>query len=122
MQEYKLKSKDGNYYEFFRNARAAKPTILHFQVYAIKLCNSIMFFILIIPKICCVQLRNLVWATSKDDVYFSSHYSIMHWSSLSQNLTEVLNFSGNVAPTEVTFVYFIKFMIFIVNLIKAMLG
>ncbi|XP_076886995.1 uncharacterized protein LOC143537005 [Bidens hawaiensis] len=76
-KEYKLKSKDGNYYEFFRNTRAAKPTILHFQ------------------------LTNLVWATSKDDVYFSSSYSIMHWSSLSQNLTEVLNLSGNVAPTEV---------------------
>ncbi|XP_076917488.1 uncharacterized protein LOC143577579 [Bidens hawaiensis] len=29
-----------------------------------------------------------------------SNYSIMHWSSLSQNLTEILNFSGHVAPTE----------------------
>ncbi|KAL4561050.1 hypothetical protein LXL04_033212 [Taraxacum kok-saghyz] len=72
----KQKSKGGNYYEFFHNTRSVKPTILHFQ------------------------LRNLVWATSKHDVYLMSNYSIMHWSSLSQNLTEILNFSGHVAPTE----------------------
>ncbi|KAJ0502718.1 hypothetical protein HanHA300_Chr11g0416101 [Helianthus annuus] len=75
-KEYKQTSKDGNYYEFFRNSRALKPTILHFQ------------------------LRNLVWATSKHDVYFLSDYSIMHWSSLSQNSTEIVIFSGHVAPTE----------------------
>lgn len=50
---------------------------------------------------CNVQLRNLVWATSKHDVYLVSNYSVMHWSSLLQNLTEVLNFSGNIVPTEV---------------------
>ncbi|XP_071690240.1 uncharacterized WD repeat-containing protein C2A9.03-like isoform X2 [Rutidosis leptorrhynchoides] len=72
----KQKSKGGNYYEFFHNTRSVKPTILHFQ------------------------LRNLVWATSKHDVYLMSNYSIMHWSSLCQNLTEILNFSGHVAPTE----------------------
>ncbi|KAJ0623826.1 putative transcription factor WD40-like family [Helianthus annuus] len=72
----KQKSKGGNYYEFFHNTRSVKPTILHFQ------------------------LRNLVWATSKHDVYLMSNYSIMHWSSLSHNLTEILNFSGHVAPTE----------------------
>ncbi|GKC38278.1 uncharacterized WD repeat-containing protein-like protein isoform X1 [Tanacetum coccineum] len=75
-QEYKQKSKDGNYYEFFHNTRLVKPTIHHFQ------------------------LRNLVWATSKHDVYVISKSSIMHWSSLSQTLNEILNFSGNVAPTE----------------------
>ncbi|KAJ9558888.1 hypothetical protein OSB04_013502 [Centaurea solstitialis] len=72
----KQKSKGGHYFEFFHNTRSVKPTILHFQ------------------------LRNLVWATSKHDVYLMSNYSIMHWSSLSQNLTEILNFSGHVAPTE----------------------
>ncbi|GJR58600.1 uncharacterized WD repeat-containing protein-like protein isoform X1 [Tanacetum coccineum] len=72
----KQKSKGGNYYEFFHNTRSVKPTILHFQ------------------------LRNLVWATSKHDVYLMSNYSIMHWSSLTQNLNEILNFSGHVAPTE----------------------
>ncbi|PWA93636.1 WD40/YVTN repeat-like-containing domain-containing protein [Artemisia annua] len=75
-EECTQKSKGGNYYEFFHNTRSVKPTIPHFQ------------------------LRNLVWATSKHDVYVTSKSSIMHWSSLSQNLNEILNFSGNVAPTE----------------------
>ncbi|XP_042486212.1 uncharacterized WD repeat-containing protein C2A9.03-like [Macadamia integrifolia] len=68
--------KGGNYYEFQHNTRLVKPTILHFQ------------------------LRNLVWATSKHDVYLMSNYSVIHWSSLSCNSSEVLNFSGHVAPTE----------------------
>ncbi|GJT18865.1 hypothetical protein Tco_0877571 [Tanacetum coccineum] len=41
---------------------------------------------------------NLVWATSKHDVCLI--YSIMHWSSFSQNLNEIHNLSGYVAPTE----------------------
>ncbi|KAI3789358.1 hypothetical protein L2E82_02151 [Cichorium intybus] len=45
-------------------------------------------------------LRNLVSATSKYDVYLMSNYSIMHWSSLSYKLTEILNFSSHVAPNE----------------------
>ncbi|XP_004492051.1 uncharacterized WD repeat-containing protein C2A9.03-like isoform X2 [Cicer arietinum] len=68
--------KSGKYYDFFYNTRMVKPTILHFQ------------------------LRNLVWATSKHDVYLVSNYSIMHWSSLSGNLSEIINFAGHVAPTE----------------------
>lgn len=68
--------KGGNYYDFFYNTRLVKPTILHFQ------------------------LRNLVWATSKHDVYLISNYSLMHWSSISNNLSEVLDFSGHIAPSE----------------------
>ncbi|XP_015962455.1 uncharacterized WD repeat-containing protein C2A9.03 isoform X1 [Arachis duranensis] len=68
--------KGGKYYDFFYNTRMVKPTILHFQ------------------------LRNLVWATSKHDVYLISNYSVMHWSSLSGNLSEILNFAGHVAPSE----------------------
>ncbi|KAK6930640.1 WD40 repeat [Dillenia turbinata] len=75
-KECKQMEKGGNYYEFYHNSRLVKPTILHFQ------------------------LRNLVWATSKHDVYLISNYSVMHWSSLSSNLSEVLNFSGHVAPSE----------------------
>ena len=50
-----------------------------------------------------MQLRNLVWATSKHDVYLISNYSVNHWSSLSGNLSEIINFAGHVAPapTEV---------------------
>ncbi|KAI3915599.1 hypothetical protein MKX01_015424 [Papaver californicum] len=68
--------KGANYYEFQYNTRLVKPTILHFQ------------------------LRNVVWATSKHDVYLMSNYAIVHWSPLSGNSMEVVNFSGNVAPTE----------------------
>lgn len=49
-----------------------------------------------------LQLRNLVWATSKHDVYFMSHFSVMHWSSLTCTKSEVLNLSGHVAPCEVS--------------------
>ncbi|RYQ83729.1 hypothetical protein Ahy_B10g102534 [Arachis hypogaea] len=47
------------------------------------------------------ELRNLVWATSKHDVYLISNYSVMHWSSLSGDLLEIINFAGHVALSEV---------------------
>ncbi|XP_020584425.1 uncharacterized WD repeat-containing protein C2A9.03-like isoform X1 [Phalaenopsis equestris] len=72
----KQAEKGSNYYEFRFNTRVVKPTIHHFQ------------------------LRNLVWATSKHDVYFMSNSSVIHWSATSCNLSEVLNFSGHVAPKE----------------------
>ncbi|KAK4386782.1 hypothetical protein Sango_2548800 [Sesamum angolense] len=75
-KDCKLTRKGGVYYEFWQNTRSVKSTILHFQ------------------------LRNLVWSTSKHDVYLMSHYSIIHWSSLSSKKTEVLNVSGHVAPSE----------------------
>lgn len=48
-----------------------------------------------------LQLRNLVWSTSKHDVYLMSDFSVIHWSSLSPKKTEVLNVFGHVAPCEV---------------------
>ncbi|PKA61298.1 U4/U6 small nuclear ribonucleoprotein PRP4-like protein [Apostasia shenzhenica] len=72
----KQMEKGGTYYEFQYNTRLVKPTILHFQ------------------------LRNLVWATSKHDVYFMSNSSVMHWSATSCNLSEVLNFAGHVSPLK----------------------
>ncbi|GMH14478.1 hypothetical protein Nepgr_016319 [Nepenthes gracilis] len=75
-KECKITKKEGNYYEFRHNSRSVKSTILHFQ------------------------LRNLVWATSKHDVYLMSHFSVIHWNSLKCNKSEVLNVSGHVAPTE----------------------
>ncbi|XP_059300998.1 uncharacterized WD repeat-containing protein C2A9.03-like [Lycium barbarum] len=72
-----LATKKGvSYYDFRRNSRSVKSTILHFQ------------------------LRNLVWATSKHDVYLMSHFSVIHWSSLTCSKNEVLNVSGHVAPCE----------------------
>uniref|UniRef100_A0A161XRW1 Uncharacterized protein n=1 Tax=Daucus carota subsp. sativus TaxID=79200 RepID=A0A161XRW1_DAUCS len=75
-KECKITKKGGLYYEFRRNSRSVRSTIHHFQ------------------------LRNLVWATSKHDVYLMSHFSVIHWSSLACNKSEVLNVSGHVAPCE----------------------
>ncbi|XP_062115585.1 uncharacterized WD repeat-containing protein C2A9.03-like isoform X2 [Humulus lupulus] len=72
----KITEKGLIYYEFKRNAPLVKPNILHFQ------------------------LRNLVWATSKCDVYLNQSKSIVHWSSLTSSRSEVLNLSRHVAPSE----------------------
>ncbi|GAU44632.1 hypothetical protein TSUD_379110 [Trifolium subterraneum] len=77
-KECKVTQKGGLYYDFWQNTRSVKSTILHFQ------------------------LRNLVWSTSKHDVYLVVHYSIVHWSSLCSKRSEVLNVSGHVAPCEHT--------------------
>ncbi|KAK3155121.1 hypothetical protein QOZ80_2BG0199140 [Eleusine coracana subsp. coracana] len=76
MKDCKQTEKGGMYYEFRQNTRAVKSTILHFQ------------------------LRNLVWATSKHDVYLMSHFSVLHWSALSGVDTELMNVKGHVAPRE----------------------
>uniref|UniRef100_A0A0E0CQT6 Uncharacterized protein n=1 Tax=Oryza meridionalis TaxID=40149 RepID=A0A0E0CQT6_9ORYZ len=75
-KECKPTENGGMYYEFRRNTRSVKSTILHFQ------------------------LRNLVWATSKHDVYLMSHFSVLHWSALSGLDTELMNVQGHVAPRE----------------------
>ncbi|CAL9168499.1 unnamed protein product [Musa hybrid cultivar] len=75
-KDCKPTDKGGIYYEFQRNTRSVKSTILHFQ------------------------LRNLVWATSKHDVYLMSNSSVLHWSALSGEKYEVMNVSGHIAPEE----------------------
>nr|CAB3495753.1 unnamed protein product [Digitaria exilis] len=47
-----------------------------------------------------LQLRNLMWATSKHDVYLVQNYSVMHWSPLFQRGREILNVAGQLTPTE----------------------
>lgn len=49
-----------------------------------------------------LQLRNLVWATSKHDVYLMSGFSLLHWNAVTSEKHEVLNFLRLVAPTEVS--------------------
>ncbi|GAV74761.1 WD40 domain-containing protein [Cephalotus follicularis] len=75
-KDCKNTNRGGLYYEFRRNSRSVKSTILHFQ------------------------LRNLVWATSKHDVYLMSNFTVIHWSSLSCTRSDVLDVSGHVAPAE----------------------
>ncbi|KAL2339887.1 hypothetical protein Fmac_007827 [Flemingia macrophylla] len=44
-------------------------------------------------------LRNLLWATSKHDVYLMQNYSVMHWSSVLRRGKEVLNVAKPIIPT-----------------------
>ncbi|KAK1302372.1 hypothetical protein QJS10_CPB12g01213 [Acorus calamus] len=67
--------KGSSLYGFQFNTRLVKPTIVHFQ------------------------LRNLLWATSKHDVYLMQNYSVMHWSSLLRRGKEVLNVAGQIIPS-----------------------
>ncbi|KAJ7529426.1 hypothetical protein O6H91_15G049600 [Diphasiastrum complanatum] len=69
-------NKGGKFYDFRLNTRSVKPTIVHFQ------------------------LRNLVGATTKHDIYLMHSYSIMHWSPLTRKSTEVLNVGGPVLPSS----------------------
>ncbi|XP_027359093.1 uncharacterized WD repeat-containing protein C2A9.03 isoform X1 [Abrus precatorius] len=63
------------FYDFQFNTRLVKSTIVHFQ------------------------LRNLLWATSKHDVYLMQNYSVMHWSSILRRSKEVLNVAKPIIPT-----------------------
>ncbi|KAM5575783.1 hypothetical protein ABKV19_014635, partial [Rosa sericea] len=45
-------------------------------------------------------LRNLLWATSKHDVYLMQNFSVMHWNSLHRRGTEVINVAKPIVPTE----------------------
>ncbi|XP_019053780.1 PREDICTED: uncharacterized WD repeat-containing protein C2A9.03-like isoform X2 [Nelumbo nucifera] len=45
------------------------------------------------------MLRNLLWATSKHDVYLMHNYSVMHWSPLLKRGKEVLNVAGPIVST-----------------------
>ncbi|ONM02671.1 uncharacterized isoform X1 [Zea mays] len=64
------------YYEFQHSTRSVKPTIRHFQ------------------------LRNLVWATTRHDVYLMSNFSVLHWSAMTYKKQEVINLQGHVTPCE----------------------
>ncbi|OEL29549.1 putative WD repeat-containing protein C2A9.03 [Dichanthelium oligosanthes] len=75
-QECKKVERKDTFYDFHSSTRAVKSTIVHFQ------------------------LRNLLWATSKHDVYLVQNYSVMHWSPLLQRGREVLNVASQLTPTE----------------------
>ncbi|KAL3830449.1 hypothetical protein ACJIZ3_019251 [Penstemon smallii] len=74
-KECKEVEKGNNFYDFQFNTRLVKSTIVHFQ------------------------LRNLLWATSKHDVYLMQNYSVMHWSPLLRRSKEVLNVAKPITPT-----------------------
>lgn len=47
-----------------------------------------------------LQLRNLLWPTSKHDVYLVQSYSVTHWSALLRRGRELLNVAGRLGPTQ----------------------
>ncbi|CAI5987628.1 unnamed protein product, partial [Closterium sp. NIES-65] len=73
-KEVKQVSTDAEFFSFAYNTRAVKSTIVHFQ------------------------LRNLVWATSKHDVYTMHGHTIGHYSALSHRSVDFLDLSGPVVP------------------------
>lgn len=74
-QDCKPYTKGGRYFDFWYNTRLVKSTIVHFQ------------------------LRNLVWATTKHDVYVMHHYAVNHWSPIKRKSTVVLDLIGSVTAT-----------------------
>lgn len=59
------------FYQFFRNTRKVRCSIVHFQ------------------------LRNLAWATSKHDVFVMHDATIVHWDAAARRKTQVLDLSGS---------------------------
>ncbi|GFR47576.1 hypothetical protein Agub_g9304, partial [Astrephomene gubernaculifera] len=58
------------FFTFVRNSRAVQSNIVHFQ------------------------LRNLVWAASRSDVYVVHDNCVNHWDPVAREVTEVLNLAG----------------------------
>lgn len=61
----------GRFYQFFRNTRRVKCSIVHFQ------------------------LRNLAWATSKHDVFVMHDAAVVHWDAAARRKSQVLDLSGS---------------------------
>lgn len=64
-------TKGASFYEFFRNTRQVKCSIVHFQ------------------------LRNLAWATSEHDVFVMHDAAVVHWDAASRRKRQVLDLSGS---------------------------
>ncbi|XP_021775272.1 uncharacterized WD repeat-containing protein C2A9.03-like isoform X1 [Chenopodium quinoa] len=77
-KECKQVKRSQTFYDFQFNTRLIKSTIVHFQ------------------------LRNLLWATSKHDVYLMQNSSVMHWSALRKKSEEVINVAKPIVPTTVS--------------------
>ena len=61
----------GHYFDFFKNTRRVKCSIVHFQ------------------------LRNLAWATSKHDVFVMHDGVIVHWDAAAKRKNSVLDLTGS---------------------------
>ncbi|CAL5414897.1 unnamed protein product [Camellia sinensis] len=95
-KECKEVEKGHSFYDFQFNTRLVKSTIVHFQSLEAgwQLCLSSWRDK--DPLFIC--LRNLLWATSKHDVYLVQNYSVMHWSPLLRRGKEVINVAKPIVP------------------------
>ncbi|KAG7020205.1 SPBC2A9.03, partial [Cucurbita argyrosperma subsp. argyrosperma] len=117
--------KGNNFYDFQFNTRLVKSTIVHFQLvihrrayfFRVMQVSQVIFSGMAMNAISaisafkaveviseqlpgrCYMLRNLLWATSKHDVYLMQNYSVMHWSPLLRRGKEVLNVAKQIVPT-----------------------
>lgn len=74
---FKEPRRNGRFYNFFQNTRRVESSITHFQ------------------------LRNLVWATSKHDVYFAHQASIVHWDAAKRFKTQVLDLNASSSARNI---------------------
>ncbi|KAL3619720.1 hypothetical protein CASFOL_034632 [Castilleja foliolosa] len=88
--------KGHNFYDFQFNTRLVRSTIVHFQILR---SRAAVLSEQLAKRDHFDMLRNLLWATSKHDVYLMQNYSVMHWSSLLRKGKEVLNAAKPVVPT-----------------------
>ncbi|XP_048539370.1 uncharacterized WD repeat-containing protein C2A9.03-like isoform X2 [Triticum urartu] len=124
LQDCKQVERDGPYYDFQYNTRRARPSIVHFQhllqlggVDALRRTEksgprtSDSFGAVFYSLYGCInnmqsklnqdgKLRNLVWATTKHDVYTVHNQSMTHWSSLNQISTELINGDDCIIPKQ----------------------
>ncbi|GMH38454.1 hypothetical protein BSKO_06338 [Bryopsis sp. KO-2023] len=68
--------KQGQFYDFVVNSRQVESSIVHFQ------------------------LRNLLWATSKHDIYLMRDKCINHWDLMSYRCTQVMNLRDDGGTAE----------------------
>eukprot|EP01023_Acetabularia_acetabulum_P004452 TRINITY_DN11860_c0_g4_i1.p1 TRINITY_DN11860_c0_g4~~TRINITY_DN11860_c0_g4_i1.p1 ORF type:complete len:427 (-),score=74.62 TRINITY_DN11860_c0_g4_i1:166-1446(-) len=64
-------SRDGVFFQFAKTWRSMQPQVLHFQ------------------------LRNLVWATSPTDIYYTQRHCIRHFNTTTREVTNVMILEGN---------------------------
>ncbi|KVH99500.1 hypothetical protein Ccrd_022265 [Cynara cardunculus var. scolymus] len=86
-------------YDFQYNTRLVKPTVVHFQK------QGAIYIKQHVDKDALNMLRNLLWATSKHDLYLMQNYSVMHWSSLLRRSKEVKypgSFSRSLSRVQVS--------------------
>lgn len=63
--------KGAKFYDFFKNTRRVKCSIVHFQ------------------------LRNLAWATSNHDVFVMHDAAVVHWDASAKRKSQILDLSGS---------------------------